>query len=327
MRITTVLSTLLLLSASAWGQMTTEEYIATYKHIAIEEMQNYRIPASITLAQGILESNSGNSALAVEANNHFGIKCHKEWSGDTFYQDDDEKNECFRKYENPEESYRDHSLFLTTRNRYSGLFELEITDYQGWAKGLKAAGYATNPVYAKSLIDKIEFYNLTRYDQMALGLLAEETPQDFDTTESVDPWVAQHEMVVAYSPEDKSAYELAELTKSGRFVYLNNGVKFIYAKEGDTPIALAKELSIFSYQIYKYNYLEKGVEYVFRNGDLIYIEPLANRCRKPARYVIQRGENLRDVALKFGVKLEKLQKRNKITENTYLSPGKVIRLK
>ncbi len=327
MRIEAVLSALLLWSVSVLGQTTAEAYIATYKHIAIEEMRTFKIPASITLAQGILESNSGNSALAVEANNHFGIKCHKEWSGDTFYQDDDEKNECFRKYDNPEESYRDHSLFLTTRSRYSALFELEITDYQGWAKGLKAAGYATNPAYAKSLIDKIDYYDLTRFDRMALGLLAETDGQEADTLESEGLGLPYQKSIAPFSPDDKSAYELAEMTKSGRFVYLNNGVKFIYAKDGDTPISLGAELGVFSYQIYKYNYLENGTDYVFKSGDLIYIEPLKNKCRKPSHYTMQYGETLRDVALKFAVKLEKLQKKNDVKENTYLAPGRQIRLK
>lgn len=322
-----ILPTLLLLSVSVFGQMTTEDYIDTYKDIAIAEMIEFKVPASITLAQGILESNSGNSALAVEANNHFGIKCHKSWSGDTFYQDDDEKDECFRKYESPEASYRDHSLFLSTRSRYSALFDLEITDYKGWAKGLKAAGYATNPAYAKSLIDKIEYYNLTRFDLIAQGLLAEVDTGSTDSLESGFPSLASDEAVAAFSPADKTGFQLAEMSKSGRFIYLNNGVKFIYAKDGDTPISLGAELGVFSYQIYKYNYLKRGVDYVFKAGDLIYIEPLKNKCRKPSHYTIQSGETLRDVALKFAVKLEKLKKKNKISENTYLAPGRHIRLK
>ena len=145
-----------LLPLSLFAQrITPEEYIQTYKDIAIREMKTHKIPASITLAQGLLESGAGNSALAREAKNHFGIKCHKGWEGDTYYMDDDEKNECFRKYKNPEESFKDHSEFLCGRSRYAALFDLDITDYEGWAKGLKAAGYATNPKYAQLLIDRI----------------------------------------------------------------------------------------------------------------------------------------------------------------------------
>jgi len=144
-----ILLTLLLfnLAGRAQKRMSTEAYIATYKDIAIEKMKEYKIPASITLAQGILESGSGNSKLATEGNNHFGIKCHKDWTGKKIYVDDDELHECFRKYKKAEDSYRDHSLFLTQRGRYSFLFDLDITDYKAWAKGLKQAGYATNPKY------------------------------------------------------------------------------------------------------------------------------------------------------------------------------------
>jgi len=144
--------------------MTTEEYIEKYKDVAIKKMKEYHIPASITLAQGILESGSGNSRLARKANNHFGIKCHKDWNGKKFYMDDDERHECFRKYHNPAESYRDHSLFLTQKGRYAFLFDYDITDYKSWAYGLKKAGYATNPKYPKLLIGIIERYNLSQYD-------------------------------------------------------------------------------------------------------------------------------------------------------------------
>ncbi len=144
-------------------------YIEDFKDAAIKEMQLYKIPASITLAQGILESASGEGRLAVEANNHFGIKCHKGWTGGRIYHDDDEDQECFRKYKDPDYSYRDHSLFLTQRKRYAGLFKLRIDDYEGWAKGLRAAGYATDKKYPQKLISLIERYDLDQYDAIALG--------------------------------------------------------------------------------------------------------------------------------------------------------------
>ena len=165
---------MLLLPLSLVAQkITVEEYIETYKDIAMEEMRKHKIPASITLAQGIIESGAGNSALAREAKNHFGIKCHKEWKGKTYTMDDDERNECFRKYKNAEDSYRDHSEFLTTRSRYADLFKLDIMDYKAWAKGLKAAGYATNPSYANILITRIEMNKLYIYDQIAMGRITE----------------------------------------------------------------------------------------------------------------------------------------------------------
>ena len=159
---------LCLLSFSGYSQakITVEEYISLYKDLAIKEMKTYRIPASVTLAQGILESENGNSPLALEANNHFGIKCHKEWTGKTYIYDDDIKDECFRKYIKVEDSYRDHSEFLTTRDRYKSLFDLDITDYKGWAYGLKEAGYATNPRYPEILIRIIEENGLMELDQV-----------------------------------------------------------------------------------------------------------------------------------------------------------------
>ncbi|MDW5287599.1 glucosaminidase domain-containing protein [Formosa sp. PL04] len=147
---------------------STAEYIQVYSGVAVEEMQFYKIPASITLAQGILESGSGKGRLAVEANNHFGIKCH-EWTGASIHHDDDEDQECFRKYKDAKYSYRDHSLFLTERKRYSGLFELDIDDYKGWAKGLRAAGYATDKKYPEKLIAIIERYELYTYDDAVTG--------------------------------------------------------------------------------------------------------------------------------------------------------------
>jgi len=161
-----------ILKATSQVRVTTEtvnNYIITYKEIAKENMLNHGIPASITLAQGILESGSGQSPLSLQANNHFGIKCHKEWTGPAVSHDDDEKGECFRKYQHPSESYRDHSLFLTSRPRYSGLFQLSKDDYKGWAKGLREAGYATDPKYPDKLISLIERYELYVYDLEVLG--------------------------------------------------------------------------------------------------------------------------------------------------------------
>ncbi len=147
---------------------STQAYILQYSDIAMEEMRKYRIPASITLAQGILESGSGKGRLAVEANNHFGIKCH-DWTGDRIYHDDDASQECFRKYTHPDQSFEDHSTFLTTRARYANLFKLDISDYEAWAKGLRAAGYATDKKYPEKLISLIERFQLHKYDEAVLG--------------------------------------------------------------------------------------------------------------------------------------------------------------
>jgi hypothetical protein len=152
------------------AQTKTELYIEKYSSMSITEMNQFGIPASITLAQGILESGNGESRLATEGKNHFGIKCHSNWSGKTIIEDDDEKGECFRKYSKVADSFRDHSLFLTERGRYSFLFEYNKTDYKKWAKGLKKAGYATNPKYPSLLIDLIEEYDLSRFDKGEEGV-------------------------------------------------------------------------------------------------------------------------------------------------------------
>lgn len=151
--------------APVTAEQRMRSYVEAFAPIAIEEMHLYRIPASITLAQGILESGSGSGALAISANNHFGIKCHTTWTGERVYHDDDELGECFRKYTDVKYSYRDHSLFLTQRSRYADLFKLKISDYQGWARGLKKAGYATDPKYPDKLISLIERFDLWKYDE------------------------------------------------------------------------------------------------------------------------------------------------------------------
>jgi len=157
---------LILLPISAFSQSATESYIQKWKKECVEQMEKYGIPASITMAQGILESASGDSDLAIKANNHFGIKCHKDWTGKKFYKDDDKKNECFRVYDNAEASFEDHSIFLK-RDRYASLFLLDVKDYKGWANGLKQCGYATNPKYPQLLISLIEKHKLYELDQGA----------------------------------------------------------------------------------------------------------------------------------------------------------------
>ena len=301
-------------------RITPEEYIKTYKDIAIREMKTHKIPASITLAQGLLESGAGNSALAREAKNHFGIKCHKGWTGDTYTMDDDAKDECFRKYKNAEESFRDHSEFLTTRSRYSALFDLKITDYKGWAKGLKAAGYATNPKYAQLLIDRIELYDLTQYDKIALGQIKE------SDIEPIAP-EAEEYFELAYSPEDKSVFPLADMTPEGRFLYENNGVLFVFAKEGETPEGLAKAFGLKMKRFCQYNCLKHPEEVVFHSGDVVYLDKLRNRNWKAKPYTVQEGETLRDVALRFAVKPRSIQHMNGVKDGERLFKGQVLRLR
>ena len=301
-------------------RITPEEYIQTYKDIAMREMRDHKIPASITLAQGLLESGAGNSALAREAKNHFGIKCHKGWEGDTYIMDDDEKNECFRKYDNAEESFVDHSLFLTTRSRYAALFDLDITDYEGWARGLKAAGYATNPKYAQLLIDRIELYDLAKYDKIALGQM---------TDDNVLPDIAPEDelLELAFSPDDRSKYELVDMTEDKRFIYENNGVRFAYAKEGETPDGLAKAFGVKLKKLCEYNLVRRPDEMVFHSGDMVYLANLKNKNWKAKKHTVEEGETLRDVALRYAVKPEKIMKKNGLVEGQRLHARQVLWLR
>jgi LysM repeat protein len=300
------------------------DYIEQYKDIAMREMQDHKIPASITLAQGLLESGNGNSELAKKSNNHFGIKCHKDWTGKRTYHDDDEKGECFRVYECPEDSYRDHSLFLRKGQRYAFLFELEITDYEAWAKGLKKAGYATLPVYANILIKLIEDYNLAQYDQMVVkGKF--KYKKDNKTTEQQGN-KSKVDNGIVYTPYRIADAEVVGKTPDDRYIRENNKVKFIYAREGESVYDLADMFCIYDYQIVKYNDLGKRRK--LKDNEIIYIEPKRNKAMRRYEYhTIQKGETLSYVSRLYGVKLKSLFKMNGMDENTILHVGDNIRLR
>lgn len=279
-------------------RMTREEYIETYKDEAIKEMHRSKIPASITLAQGILESGDGNSPLAVYGKNHFGIKCHNTWNGKTMHLDDDAKNECFRKYNDVYESYRDHSEFLTTRGRYSFLFDLKITDYKGWAKGLKKAGYATNPKYPDLLIKLIEDHQLYQYDSYA----------------KVPPKKLK---------KNRSSKPLAVVSHN-RTIKLHNNIKYIRAKEGDTFYKITQDFDMNLWQIFKYNDLNKTD--ILKVGDIIYLQPKRNKA--PEKYhIVKEGETMRDISQLYGIKLKKLYKKNNLIMGTQPNVGDKISLR
>ena len=309
-------------------KITVEEYIETYKDIAMREMKEYKIPASITLAQAIIESGAGNSALAREAKNHFGIKCHKGWTGKTYTMDDDAKDECFRKYKKVEDSYRDHSLFLTTRSRYAGLFELDIMEYEGWAKGLKAAGYATSPTYATALINRIKLNKLYLYDQLAMGLITEkELKSQVDDNNGNVSSPETTELELAFTPKDRSLYELVDMTEDKRFIYENNHVRFVYAKEGETPQSMSKEFGVPLKDFCKYNLIKRPDEMVFHQGDIVYLESLRRKNRSAKSHLVEEGETVRDVALRFAVRPERILKMNGLKEGERLRVGQKLRLK
>ncbi|MFA5573664.1 MAG: glucosaminidase domain-containing protein [Brumimicrobium sp.] len=296
------------------NKSTPSEYVEKWKDVAIFQMVEYRIPASITLAQGILESGSGNSMLATRANNHFGIKCH-DWTGKKFYQDDDAINECFRKYKNAAESYKDHSEFLSNRSRYAFLFDLEITDYKSWAKGLKKAGYATNPKYANLLIDIIQKYDLNQYDQFGVEqIVMIESKTSKDEKNPTINLPTQSEEVIA-----------KEIHK----VYTDkNRTKYVIATGNDTFYQIAKEFSLNLKQLHKYNNFPPHQD-ILKEGDIVYI---MNKNRKANTDIekirIEAEENLWSLSQKYGIKLDVLLKKNNLSNaDIALSKGDIIYLK
>ncbi len=277
-------------------------------------MKEYRIPASITLAQGILESGSGNSRLAVKGNNHFGIKCHSDWKGKTIHEDDDEKHECFRKYKKAEDSYNDHSKFLTQRGRYSFLFEYETTDYKSWAYGLKKAGYATNPKYPELLIRLIEKYDLHKYD----GKVKESSKTSHKDT--------GNKTVKSTLPPAISDFKKVYISDEGRQVYQNNKKNLIIIKAGDTFNKIAREFDIYTWQLYKYNEVDK--KHILQIGEKIYLEKKRRKAdRKHKTHMVKQGESMHLISQYYGIRLKRLYKMNDMPEGVQPEVGKVLRLR
>ncbi len=303
----------LLFSQLPENKITKEEYINLYKDISIEEMNMYSIPASITLSQGILESGHGNSRLAKKANNHFGIKCHMSWTGKTFHMDDDARNECFRKYKSPYESFKDHSIFLSTRDRYAFLFNLEITDYKGWAKGLKKAGYATNPKYPQLLINIIEEYELHQYDLFYDKTIASRYRPEVERGVST-----------RYRKADAEDFKAITIGAASREIFINNDVKFIYAKKDDTFAKIAKDFNIYSWQLYSYNDMSKKDQLQY--GQMVYLEAKKRKGDKPY-HIVQPGETLNDISQLYAVKLKKLCKYNTLDKDAILFPNQKVKLR
>lgn len=289
-------------------RITRSEYITKYGELAVREMKHSGIPASITLAQACLESDDGNSTLAHKGNNHFGIKCHNNWPGDKIYKDDDSKGECFRKYYSAKESFRDHSDFLKNSKRYSFLFGLDPCSYKDWAKGLKEAGYATNPRYPELLIKIIEDNKLYEYDS--------KTRIKTGDNESEEPRSKQRQKKKqALSDPDNFTYTVNNIE-----IRINNRIKYVIASKTDSPEKLAKSLDIFVWEIIRYNELTN--DSVLRKGQLIYIQPKRNKAEPGKDYHIAcEGETLYTVSQKYGIKLKKLALKNKLNENSTIKAG------
>lgn len=287
-------------SIPTMGQMVWnkayQQYFDRYKDLAIEQMIRYHIPASITLAQGVLESGAGKSELTVRGNNHFGIKCHG-WTGGTIYHDDDERNECFRAYKNAYDSYEDHSKFLSTSSRYSSLFQLKQTDYKGWARGLKACGYATNPRYAIQLIDIIQLYKLYEYD----------TAKKYDKFQ-------EHETHVRHQPE--------------HLVYEFNQNYYVIAKAGDTFRSIGKDVDVSYKKLAKYNEMDRDAQ--LEEGDYVWLQKKRRNAPKEYKdrpHIVQAGESMYTISQKYGIRLKYLYKMNDLAPDYQIQVGDALRVR
>lgn len=279
-----------------WNQRY-QTYIDQYRDMAIEQMLRNKIPASITLAQGILESGAGNSELVKKGNNHFGIKCHG-WTGRTVHKDDDAKQECFRAYNNAQESYEDHSKFLTKNKRYSQLFSLSITDYKGWARGLKACGYATNPNYAPMLINLIELYKLYEYDR----------------AKTYDKFMAQN----SGHRQDGFLHP----------IHIYNKNYFLQARKGDTFKSIGKEIGISGKKIAKYN--ERDYNSPLVENEMIWLKKKQKKAEatyKKRPHRVKAGESMYSIAQYYGIRLKSLYKMNKLSPDYELKIGDELRVR
>lgn len=284
------------IAASAQKPYTKAEYINRFKDVAINEMKRTGIPASITLGQGMLESNNGNSTLAIKANNHFGIKCHK-WEGNKFYHNDDAPDECFRKYNSAWESYRDHSNFLTNTKRYGFIFEYQCNDYKNWARGLKKAGYATNPRYATDLIKVIEDNNLNNFD---CGSNNE----------------------INIEPQNNNS----EFTVKSRQTYKRNNVKYIIVKRNEDLLSITKEMDLMRWELRRYNELTDTSQ--IYEGQILYIQPKRRKAENGTDFhCVKTGETMYTIGQLYAVKTNKLYRKNRMENGSQPVVGQKIWLR
>lgn len=288
------------LAQMKWNQRY-QTYINQYRDLAIEQMLKFKIPASITLAQGLLESGAGYSELATKGNNHFGIKCHG-WTGRKTYHDDDEAQECFRAYNNVYESYEDHSLLLSRQPRYRSLFSLDGDDYKGWAHGLKKCGYATSPTYAQKLIGIIELYKLQQYDK----------------AKKYDRFM------------ESRAYKDSPSAKGGILhpIHRYNKNYYIVVRQGDTFRSLGKELGLSYRKIAKYNERNKRDKLVV--GETIYLkkkQKKADKSYKNRPHTVKPGESMYSIAQYYGMRVKSLYKKNDLSPDYVPKVGDKLRVR
>ena len=292
----------ILLPVAIYGQVqwnaAYQQYFNQYCDLAIEQMMKYKIPASITLAQGVFESGAGKSELAVRGNNHFGIKCNG-WTGRRTYHDDDERNECFRAYDNVYESYEDHSKFLVGSQRYKRLFDLKVTDYKGWAHGLKACGYATNPRYATKLIEIIQLYKLYEYDK----------------AKGYDKFMYERSKDHAVSA---TMHPIKEFNKN----------YYVVARRGDTFRSIADEVDLPYRALAHYN--ERDKNDTLEEGEIVWLKKKRSKAPKDYKgrlHYVKAGESMYSIAQKYGIRLEKLYRMNDLAPDYQIKVGEGLRLR
>lgn len=318
----TILLAVALLTAvnmQAQQKITRAEYLERYKGIAVEHMERYGIPASIKMAQGMLESDNGNSRLACEANNHFGIKCKNDWTGATISHDDDAKGECFRSYSCAEDSWKDHSEFLDKGQRYQFLFDLDPMDYKAWAQGLKDAGYATNPRYPELLVKIIEDNELYLLDQ------GKEIPVgEIIAREEARSATPNYELLTS-EQVDVDNFVISMYNHNGYEIYSNNGTRFIVAREGDDLAKIAWLFGISEKKLRRYNDLTPQQN--IASGNMVYIQPKNSRADSgKVMHTVKEGETLHSVSQLYGIKTKSLARLNRMGADAKLFTGQQLKL-
>jgi LysM repeat protein len=315
----TILLTCAILFTKAQTNEATLQYIKTYCGIAVAEMQRTGVPAAVKLAQGVLETMSGQSPLVLKSNNHFGIKCKQGYDGPYVLHDDDRPQERFMKYEDASQSYKDHSDFLKGRSRYAGLFELDPTDYPGWAYGLKKAGYATNPKYPQLLIGIIERYNLAEYTLMGLGKV--------ECNEEVKTYLAKAQGTVAPTHAVSVTHVAPQQAKStypqGEF--LINNTKVVVLNAGASLAEVASKYNIPLNRLYAMNDFGSTAEKV-QKATLVFLQLKRTVCEKAYHEVVA-GENIYDIAQAEGIRLESLLKLNNLGKYDTPAAGTKLKLR
>ena len=305
-----------LVAAESPQRNSRQDYIDVFAKLAIQEMNEYHIPASITMAQACLESGDGNSILAVDGNNHFGIKCNSSWSGPSIRKDDETRNECFRKYNTAIESFRDHSKFLTGGMRYQFLFDYDIKDYRKWAYGLKKAGYATDPQYPERLIKIIEEFQLHKLDVYYNSTTAYVRPERLGATSKS---YGRRKPGTGIDNFSINPY-------ATRNVERRNNAKAFFAHQGDTYEQIAAEFSIKEWEIYRYNDVEKGAR--LEAGSIVYLQSKSGSApRGNDIHILKEGETLWSVAQWYGVRLKALYRKNRLSPGDIPKPGQTISLR